>query len=102
MHMEVGALFGRFAWHGITSMTSQSILPEVRGSIPHWRCANTTGLHTVHKPGHRCDHRRHVVFVLPLGYFPVGIANRTCLGNRFLNKPPQLESLSRAARHWGL
>ena len=32
----------------LTSMTSQSILPEVRGSISHWRCANTTGSHTLH------------------------------------------------------
>jgi len=31
----------------LTSMTSQSILPEVRGSIPHWRCVNTTGSHTI-------------------------------------------------------
>ena len=34
--MEVRALFGRFVWRGVTSMTSQSDLPEVRGSIPHW------------------------------------------------------------------
>jgi len=27
MHMEVRALFGRFVWRGLTSMTSQSILP---------------------------------------------------------------------------
>jgi len=32
----------------LTSMTSQSILPEVRESIPHWRCANTTGSHMLH------------------------------------------------------
>jgi len=25
-----------------------TILPKVRGSIPHWWCANTTGLHTLH------------------------------------------------------
>jgi len=58
MHMEVRALFGRFVWRGVnihdvtirvelTSMTSHSVLPEVWGSIPHWRCANTTGSHTL-------------------------------------------------------
>jgi len=31
----------------LTSMMAQSILPDVRGSIPHWRCANTTGSHTL-------------------------------------------------------
>jgi len=34
--MEVRAFFGRIVWVVLTSMTSQSILPEVRGSIPHW------------------------------------------------------------------
>jgi len=29
--MEVRTLFGRFVWRGIASVTSQSILPEVRG-----------------------------------------------------------------------
>jgi len=31
----------------LTSTTSQSILPEVGGSISHWRCANTTGPHVL-------------------------------------------------------
>jgi len=33
----------------LTSMMSQSILPVVRGSIPHW-CANKTGSHTLQMP----------------------------------------------------
>jgi len=36
MHMEVRALFGRFVWRGVNIDDPQSILPEVRGSIPHW------------------------------------------------------------------
>ena len=28
-------------------------LPEVRGSIPHWRCANTTRSHTLHQSLHQ-------------------------------------------------
>jgi len=50
--MEVGALFGRLVWRGINIYDdpSQPILPEVRGSIPHWRCANATAPHTLQRP----------------------------------------------------
>ena len=47
--MEVRAFFGRFVWHGI-SIYDVTIHPS-RGSIPHWRCANTTGPHTLQKIG---------------------------------------------------
>jgi len=46
--MEVRALFGRFVWRGVNiDDVTIPILPEVRGSIPHWRCVNTTGSHTL-------------------------------------------------------
>jgi len=45
MRIEVKVSFSRFVWRGIN--TSMTIFPEVRGSIPHWRCANTTGSHTL-------------------------------------------------------
>jgi len=52
MHMEVRALFGRFVWRGVNiDDVTIPILPEARGSIPHWSCANSTGSHTLqHQP----------------------------------------------------
>jgi len=51
MHIELVALFGRFVWRGVNiDDVTIPILPEVRGSIPHWRCANTTGSHTLQHP----------------------------------------------------
>jgi len=47
MHMEVGALFGRFVWRGI-NIDDVTIHPSRGSKIPHWRCANTTGSHTLH------------------------------------------------------
>jgi len=41
MHMEVRALFGQFVWRRLTSMTSQSILPEDQSHTE----GVTTGLH---------------------------------------------------------
>ena len=43
-----------YTWK-LTSMTSQSFLPEVRRSIPHWRCANTTGSHMLQQAYCRID-----------------------------------------------
>jgi len=48
MHMEVRALFGGFVWWGVNiDDVTIPILPDVRGSTFHWRCANTTGSHTL-------------------------------------------------------
>jgi len=33
----------------LTSVKPLAILPEVRRSILYWRCANTTGPHTLHR-----------------------------------------------------
>ena len=44
--MEVRAVFGRFVWCGV-NIDNVTIHPS-RGSIPHWRCANTTRSHMLH------------------------------------------------------
>jgi len=63
MHMEVRARFSRFVWRGLHRWRHNP--HPSRGSIPHWKCANTTGSHTLHLPAEAgCESRLWIVPLL--------------------------------------
>ena len=48
--MEVRALFGRIVLRWKHQQLPKLVPSRFLDSSPHWRCTNTTGLHTLHSP----------------------------------------------------